>query len=219
MATPISIFLLGTKTTTKFHTRLNMKFIFFALIPIVIWACNENFNPKVLIETESGNIVVEVDVENAPITGNNFLAYVDSGKYNGLAYFYRTVTLENQPENKVKIEVIQAGFFEDSLIEKYQFTPIIHETTSETGILHKNGTISMARAEVGTASSEFFICIGNQPELDFGGKRNPDGQGFAAFGKVVEGMDVVKKIHALPNSEQYIDNPVKIIKVSRVKLK
>jgi peptidyl-prolyl cis-trans isomerase A (cyclophilin A) len=74
----------------------------------------------------------------------------------------------------------------------------------------------MARAEVGTASSEFFICIGNQPELDFGGKRNPDGQGFAAFGKVVEGMDVVKKIHALPNSEQYIDNPVKIIKVSRV---
>lgn len=193
-----------------------MKFIFFALIPIIIWACNEKSNPKVLIETESGNIVVEVDVENAPITGNNFLAYADSGKYDGLAYFYRTLTLENQPENKVKIEVIQAGFFEDSLIEKYQFTPIIHETTNQTGILHKKGTISMARAEVGTASSEFFICIGNQPELDFGGKRNPDGQGFAAFGKVVEGMDVVKKIQTLPNSEQYIDNPVKIIKVSRV---
>jgi peptidyl-prolyl cis-trans isomerase A (cyclophilin A) len=193
-----------------------MKFIFFALIPIVSWACNENFNPKVLIETESGNIVVEVDVENAPITGNNFLAYADSGKYHGLANFYRTVTLENQSENMIKIEVIQAGFFEDSLIEKYQFTPIIHETTNQTGILHKKGTISMARAEVGTASSEFFICIGNQPELDFGGKRNPDGQGFAAFGKVVEGMDVVKKIQTLPNSEQYIDNPVKIIKVSRV---
>lgn len=193
-----------------------MRYFFLIFLSFAIWACNESSNPKVLIETELGNITIEVDVENAPITGSNFLAYSDSGKYDGLALFYRTVTLENQPENKVKIEVIQAGFFEDSLIEKYQFTPIIHETTSQTGILHKNGTISMARAEVGTASSEFFICIGEQPELDFGGKRNPDGQGFAAFGKVVEGMDVVKTIHALPNYEQYIVNPVKIIKVSRV---
>jgi len=193
-----------------------MRFLVLIFLTCAFWACKENSTPKVLIETELGNITVEVDVENAPITGNNFLTYADSGKYDGLALFYRTVTLGNQPESMIKIEVIQAGFFEDSLIEKYQFAPIIHETTSQSGILHKNGTISMARAEIGTTSSEFFICIGEQPELDYGGKRNPDGQGFAAFGKVVEGMDVVKKIHALPNSEQYIDNPVKIKRVSRV---
>ncbi|MCH7774719.1 MAG: peptidylprolyl isomerase, partial [Bacteroidetes bacterium] len=87
----------------------------------------------------------------------------------------------------------------------------------KTGILHKDGVISMARMEHGTASSEIFICVGDQPELDFGGKRNPDRQGFAAFGKVMKGMDVVRKIQSKPNKEQMLVTPVNIIEVVRMK--
>src|SRR5262249_16023380 len=94
-----------------------------------------------------------------------------------------------------------------------ELPPIAHETTDKTGILHKDGVISMARLQPGSASSEFFICVGGQPELDFGGKRNPDGQGFAAFGKVIEGMDVVRKIQQQPAKDQYLLSPVKITAV------
>lgn len=94
--------------------------------------------------------------------------------------------------------------------------PIKHETTAETGILHGDGVISMARAEPGTASSEFFICIGDQPELDYGGMRNPDGQGFAAFGKVIEGMDVVRKIQSLKDEGQMLKEKVDITSVIKL---
>jgi peptidyl-prolyl cis-trans isomerase A (cyclophilin A) len=109
----------------------------------------------------------------------------------------------------VKIEVIQGGLFSDEKIEKHP--GIRHETTRETRLKHLDGTISMARNEPGTASTEFFICIGNQPELDFDGQRNPDGQGFAAFGKVIKGMDVVRKIQQLPDENQYLKEPVQIL--------
>lgn len=105
--------------------------------------------------------------------------------------------------------MIQGGLYSDAEIEKYP--GIRHETTKETGLKHLDGTISMARNEPGTASTEFFICIGNQPELDLGGKRNPDGQGFAAFGKVIKGMNVVRKIQQMPDENQYLKEPVKII--------
>ena len=91
-----------------------------------------------------------------------------------------------------------------------ELQPIEHETTNTTGLLHKNGTISMARLEPGTASSEFFICINEQPELDYGGKRNPDGQGFAAFGQVIKGMSIVKKIQSLNSKDQILENFVPI---------
>lgn len=116
--------------------------------------------------------------------------------------------MDNQPDNDVKIEVIQGGIFDDKLID--QIPPISHETTEMTGIKHKDGTLSMARYTPGTASTEFFICVGDQPELDFGGKRNPDGQGFAAFGKVVSGMDVVQKIQQGKDTTQYLIDPVEI---------
>jgi peptidyl-prolyl cis-trans isomerase A (cyclophilin A) len=134
---------------------------------------------QIRIETELGKIVLELYPEKAPVTVKNFLQYVDEKRYKG-AFFYRVVHAENQPHSKIKIEVIQGGL----KIENHPqaLPPISHETTTQTGVLHKDGTISMARDKPGTASSEFFICIGNQPELDFGGKRNPDGQGFAAFG-------------------------------------
>jgi peptidyl-prolyl cis-trans isomerase A (cyclophilin A) len=103
--------------------------------------------------------------------------------------------------------------FDDSPLS---LPPIVHETTDKTGILHKDGVISMARMEPGSVSSEFFICVGDQPELDFGGKRNPDGQGFAAFGKVIKGMDVVRKIQSQLDEKQMLITPFKILKIIRV---
>lgn len=115
-------------------------------------------------------------------------------RYDGGA-FYRVVTMRNQPTSPVKIEVIQGGLDGDST---KRLPAIAHETNDKTGIKHLDGTISMARGMPGSASSEFFICINAQPELDFGGTRNPDGQGFAAFGHVVQGMDVVRRIQQSP---------------------
>jgi len=98
-----------------------------------------------------------------------------------------------------------------------ELPPIHHETTKITGIKHEDGTLSMARLEPGTASSEIFICINDQPELNFGGKRNPDGQGFAAFGKVVSGMDIVRQIQSKTEKEQMLVKPVKVNSIKRVK--
>lgn len=157
--------------------------------------------PKVKIVTGLGEIIVKVDTIKAPVTGLNFLYHVKKGTYNN-TLFYRVVRMDNQPSNDVKIEVIQGGVFAEKELERIQ--PIAHETTETTGIKHLDGTISMARMGTGTASTEFFICVNNQPELDFGGKRNADGQGFAAFGQVVEGMDVVRKIQLQKDKNQML---------------
>ena len=149
---------------------------------------------RVRIDTDAGQILVDVFVDKAPNTAANFLRYVKEKRYNGGA-FYRVVTMRNQPTSPIKIEVIQGGIDGDST---KRLPPIAHESNDKTGIKHLDGTISMARGAPGSASSEFFICINAQPELDFGGKRNPDGQGFAAFGRVVKGMDVVRKIQQAP---------------------
>jgi len=169
--------------------------------------------PRALIRTDLGDIEVELYQDRAPVTVANFLKYVDERRFRG-ATFYRVVRLGNQPDNDVKIDVIQGGLDEDD--RESGLPSIRHETTRETGILHEDGVISMARLEPGTASSEFFICVGDQPELDFGGRRNPDGQGFAAFGKVTLGMDVVRKIHQQPVEGQSLEPPVAIRDVVRV---
>ena len=169
--------------------------------------------PRVLVRTELGDILIEVYPDKAPVTAANFLRYVDAGLYDGTV-FHRTVTLGNQPNDRVKIEVIQAAL----LPPDKTFPPIAHETTDATGLRHKDGTVSMARSAPGSATSSFFICIHDQPELDFGGQRNPDGQGFAAFGQVVAGMDVVRKIHAQPAEGQTLKPPVKIISAARVEV-
>ena len=175
-------------------------------------ACQQEQNSTVKIETELGNIVVELYSEKAPVTVSNFLQLVDDEVYSG-ATFYRVVRMDNQSNNKVKIEVIQGGLKDDEIV---QFKPIIHETTEKTGVKHLDGTISMARMEPGTASTEFFICVGDQPELDFGGKRNPDGQGFAAFGKVLEGMDVVRQIQQGKDQNQMLVYEVKVLQISKI---
>lgn len=167
---------------------------------------------KIIIRTGMGDIQVKIDLERAPVTSSNFLRYIDAGLFDSTC-FYRVVRPDNQPKDSVFIGVIQGGRYEAE--ETGGFPPIAHETTETTGIRHRNGVISMARWTPGTATSEFFICVGNQPELDFGGRRNPDGQGFAAFGKVTRGMDVVRKIHDIETPGQYLEQPVVILGISR----
>jgi len=167
--------------------------------------------PRVIIETNLGDIEVEIDTIHAPLTAANFLRYVDLGFYR-FGRFHRTVRADNQPNSKVKIAVVQAGL--DSLRVK-DFPPIKLERTSVTKLRHKDGTISMARDGPDTATSDFFICVGDQPALDYGGKRNPDGQGFAAFGRVMLGMDVVRKINEAPAQGQALEPAVRILNIVR----
>ena len=176
---------------------------------------------RVRVQTELGDIVLELDPKRAPGTTANFLRYLDAGHYDG-GTFHRTVKMDNQPESPVKIEVIQAGVNADRTKDGFPAIPL--ERTSVSGLAHKDGAVSMARGAPDSATSGWFICINDQPSLDFGGARNPDGQGFAAFGRVVSGMDVVRKIQQAPSSSNRTSNteaqrltpPIKIVKVSRV---
>jgi len=166
--------------------------------------------PRVQIETAQGNIEVELYYKQAPITVSNFLRYAHERLFND-GQFFRTVTPENQPTNGVKIAVVQA---EANLEKAKQFYPPIPlERTRDTGLKHLDGTLSMARNGPDTAQTSFSICIGDQPELDFGGRRNPDGQGFAAFGRVVEGMALVRKIHQSAAEGQGLNPPIQIQRV------
>ena len=169
-------------------------------------------NPKVLIKTTLGDIIIEVYEAKASITSRNFFRHIYRGLYNG-TNFFRTVTMDNQPDNEVKIEVVQGG-----MVTKEKSLPAIeHEPTYKTGLKHIDGAVSMARGSPGTASSSFFICIGDQLELDYGGMRNPDEQGFAVFGQVVGGMDLVRHIHMQPCEGQRLTPPIEIVKIQRKK--
>jgi aminopeptidase N/cyclophilin family peptidyl-prolyl cis-trans isomerase len=170
--------------------------------------------PRIEIETEVGNILAELDADAAPVTVSNFLRYAENRFYDG-GTFFRTATSSNQPTNNVKIEVIQAEAAPVREAESYP--PIPLERTRDTGLRHRDGTLSMARDGPDTAQSSFSICVGDQPELDFGGKRNPDGQGFAAFGHVIKGMEVARKIHDSPSNGQRLTQPVHIMRIVRVR--
>lgn len=178
--------------------------IYLLLSLILLLSCGEK-TVECIIATELGDIKIELYPERAPITVENFLAYVESGAYTGSSFF-RVCTPENEADREVKIEVIQGG----DVPEKLLLPPIPLETTHLTGLSHKNAVLSMARLEANSAQSNFFICIGDQPELDFGGKRHPDGQGFAAFGKVTTGMDVVRMIQGQKEVGQYLLDSVGI---------
>jgi peptidyl-prolyl cis-trans isomerase A (cyclophilin A) len=169
---------------------------------------------RVLIATTMGNIVAEVDTVHAPITGGNFLRYVDGRFFDG-GNFGRTVTAANQPNDSVRIAVVQASIARGRSQE--QFPPIVLERTKDTGLRHVDGALSMGRNDPNTARSSFFICVGDQPALDFGGHRNVDGQGFGAFGRVVSGMDVVRRINAAPANGQTLVPPIRIDSIVRVR--
>lgn len=178
-----------------------------------IYFQSANENPSIIFETELGNITVELYLDKAPITASNFLRYVDENRLEE-ATFYRTVRDDNQEGKPVKINVIQGGLYEDN--HPMMLDPIAHENTEQTGIKHLDGVISMARYGPGTATAEFFICVGPQPKLDFGGNRNSDGVGYATFGKVTKGMDVVHLIHQAKADGQYHNPRIKILSVKRV---
>ncbi len=175
---------------------------------------------SVRMTTSLGDIELELYPDKAPVTVENFLRLV-GGAHLEVGTFYRVVSPDNDNGSPV-ISVIQGGIGDaDS-----PFPPIAHETTADTGLPHLDGSISMARAEVGTATTEFFICIGDQPALDFGGTRNNDGQGFAVFGRVIKGMDVVRAIHESPADAptddayvqgQILEEPVDIISLRRLR--
>ena len=187
-----------------------MKHILLCLL--LIFAIQSTFAQKVKINTSAGSITVELFADKAPISVANFMRYVDENRYyNG--EFYRVVRLDNQQTSPVKIEVIQGGVHNDSL---KMLPPIAQETTNKTGLKHLDGTLSLARVAPNSGGSEFFICINDQPDLDFGGKRNPDGQGFAAFGRVIKGMKVVRKIQkgetGMPAATNAFSNPTQYLK-------
>ena len=202
-------------------TRRALGIVLLGIVGLLVTLHAQAKTVRVLVQTELGDIVLEVDQARAPATAANFLRYVDAGHYNG-GTWHRTVKMDNQPESPVKIEVIQAGVNPE--FAKSGFPPIALERTSVTGLSHQDGVISMARGTPDSATSGWFICINDQPSLDFGGARNPDGQGFAAFGRVIKGMDVVRKIQSAPSSTNRTTNteaqrltpPIRIIKASRL---
>ena len=147
--------------------------------------------PHVALETSAGRIVIELEAVKAPITAANFLRYVDGKKLDGIV-FYRDVKVGD------RFGFVQFGTDGDA---KRTLPPIKHEPTSETGLHHTDGTISVARLGLGTARGDFTISVGDQQlSLDAGHGQPEDGQGYAAFGHVVEGMDVVVKILDAPVS-------------------
>jgi len=172
----------------------------------------------VRIETQFGAIDLAVDTKRAPVTAANFLKYVDGGFYDG-GRFHRVTRSDNYtpaPPNRPMMEVIQAGINPARRSEGFPAIPL--ERTSVTGLKHVVGTVSMARAPAAdSARSDFFICLDDQPSLDFGGLRFDDGQGAAAFGRVVAGMDVVRKIQQQPVEKQALTPPIEISKAARVR--
>ena len=176
---------------------------------------SKNFTtPHIEIQTSQGDIEIELYPQQAPKTVTAFLSYVDSGYYNN-SNFYRVLNDENQPSNAPKTELIQGGIWKTKNKIATALHGIPHETTQQTKILHTDGVLSMARTTPGTASTEFFICIGRQPGLDYGGENIADKQGYATFGKVIKGMEVVRKIYRQNESDQYFDPPIAIFNIVR----
>jgi peptidyl-prolyl cis-trans isomerase A (cyclophilin A) len=172
----------------------------------------------VRVETSLGNIDIAVDGEHAPITAANFLKYVDGGFYND-GRFHRATRPDNyvpQLPERPPFQIIQADINPDRAKDK--FPPIPLERTTSTRLTHRLGTVSMPRGEnADSATSGFVICLDEStPSLDYGSMRYPDGQGFAAFGRVVKGMDVVRRIQQQPVKGQSLEPPITITRISRL---
>ena len=156
-------------------------------VPEKVWRTE-----TVRLETAQGPILIALEVERAPVTSANFLKYVDQKKFDG-ATFYRALTFAGRPD----LGLVQGGAKSDP---KRLLPPIAHEPTTKTGLSHTEGAVSMARGAVGSAQGDFFIILGNLNSLDADPSKPGDNAGFAVFGRVVEGMDVVKTILAAPVS-------------------
>ncbi len=185
--------------------------------PDILGTCSGNEQrPHVIMQTDRGDIDIEVYQDKAPLSAQDFLYYVGNGLYDGQG-FYRVVTPQTDPL-KMGMEIIQGGRLDLNTV-----TPLIdHETTQASGLSHTTGTVSIARSEPGTGSAAFFfISLADNHFLDYGQDRNPDKQGYAAFGHVTKGLDVARAIQAgavaaktpLPGTEnQFLSKPVIIQK-------
>ena len=192
-----------------------MKRMIFLLL-VLLYSCNRQNDktPHVLIETRLGDIEVELYPEKSPVTVAAFLSYVDSGYYSNSS-FYRVLKADELP-NPNNTGIIQGGIWQTKPDIKVTLPGIKHETTAQSGLTHQSGTVSLARTTPGSASSEFFICIGDQSPLDAGRRGTEDGQGFAAFGKVVKGMPIVRKIQEQKSRGDAFDNKIEIYRIKRL---
>lgn len=192
-----------------------MRYCFILFSFLLFIACNhKKDNPQIIIVTAYGEIEAELYPAAAPKSVAAFLSYIDSGFYNRCS-FYRTLNNENQASNANRSALIQGGIWKTNQAKAIAASTIPHETTKQTGLKHLAGTLSLARGLPGSAGTEFFICTEDQPGFDFGGDNNPDKQGYAAFGKVIKGMDVVKKIQYAKEYDQQLTPPVQIIRIER----
>ena len=195
-----------------------MKYGFFTgIIACMIIACSSPVykNPHIIIESEAGDIEIELYIDKAPKTAAAFLSYIDADYYKHSS-FYRVLTDDNQPSNAPKANLIQGGIWKTNYKIASSRPGIPHEATNKTGILHKDGVLSLGRLAPGTATTEFFICVGDQPGFDYGGDNNPDKQGYAAFGKCVKGLEIIHRIYNRHAIGQAYDPPVAIINIKRL---
>ncbi len=170
--------------------------------------------PHVRIETEYGDMEAELYPDKAPQTVAAFLKNVDDGVYK-TSNFYRVLKQEDMSA-EYNSGLIQGGIFHSDPLQAEKINNIPHEAPANTGLSHLSGTLSMARTEPGTASSEFFICIGDQTQFDSSKRTNPDGQGYAAFGKLVSGLKVAREIQSKKNEGDAFTFPVKIKNIVRL---
>lgn len=196
-----------------------LRIVLFTLILIsagLFISCNayDKDKPRIRIETTRGDIDVELYPTRAPKTVEAFLNNVDAGLYKDVS-FYRVLKAD-QLATDYNTGIIQGGPWNKALKQNEKPKLIPHEPTSSSGLSHTNGAISMARNEPGSASTEFFICIGDQSSLDAGRSGTEDGQGFAAFGMVVSGMKVVRAIQSLPNNGDRFIKPTEIINIKKL---
>lgn len=217
MSHPFSPHKIFSHCRTAVKNSLHCSGIVFLLLIVSLVACQpkqDTNKPHILIQTSKGEIELELYPLRAPETVAAFLSYIDSGYYYN-SNFYRALTMDNQPSNAPKTELIQGGIWKTNNKLALRIPGIPHENTAQTNMLHDEGVISLARAEPGTAGTEFFICLSKQPGLDLGGENVPDRQGYATFGKVVRGMSVVLKISRQNENDQYFSPPVAIYDIIR----
>lgn len=182
---------------------------------LVACGSSKNKDPHIVIHSQAGDIEIELYPGQAPQTVAAVLGFVDSGFYKN-GSFYRVLNNDNQSSDAPKSNLIQGGIWRTDYKKALAHCNIPHESTQQTHILHKDGVISLARTTPGTAGTEFFICVGDQPGFDYGGDNNPDGKGYAAFGKVVKGLDIVRNIYARPENDQSFDPPIAIYNIERL---
>lgn len=189
------------------------RLLLFLLVVAAMGCSQQPAANRIVIETQYGDIEAELYPDKAPKSVAAILSYIDSGFYKRSS-FYRILSQDNQPMGSAPAELIQGGLW--GLRKSKEYLPgITHEPTSVTGLRHLNGSLSLARQDTGKATTEFFICIGDQPGFDYGGENNPDKQGYAVFGKVVKGMDIVLKIYRRPEENQFFDPQIDILEIRK----